>query len=80
MSYDELLSTIDQSHPFLVRIRWNSGGGHAIVCCGYRRSDSSMALIDPWENTSNRYANYNSMVQGITLATGTGRYRFTVRY
>ncbi|NCB91744.1 MAG: hypothetical protein EOM40_04120 [Clostridia bacterium] len=80
LSFDEVISYIDNRHPFNVRIRWNNGNGHAVVCGGYSRAQSSMWIIDPWENTTSQPYNYTSLVEGTTLATGSGRYRFTVVY
>lgn len=80
LSFTEVLNTIDNRHPFIVRMRWDGGGGHAVVCAGYRYSDSSLYLIDPWENTASRYYSRNSLVRGTSIATGTGQYRFSVIY
>ncbi|RDU24803.1 papain-like cysteine protease family protein [Anaerosacchariphilus polymeriproducens] len=80
LSFNDILNTIDNRHPFIVRMKWNSGGGHAIVCGGYRISDNNIWITDPWDQTASQYYSYSGMTQGMTIATGTGRYTGSVTY
>ena len=67
---------IDNSDPLVVRMDWNSGGAHAVVCAGYKTSGSTnyIYLIDPIEDTTKEYYNYTSLKNGTSIQTGTGKY------
>lgn len=71
-------SNIDKAHPFVIRLAWNSGGGHAVACAGY--SGSSIYVIDPWPGISNRYYPYDMLLSGGSFATGTGKAFHVIAY
>jgi hypothetical protein len=52
MSYS-MKSEIDGSRPFLVRIKWNSGGsvGHFMSVVGYDDKVGDVLVVDPLGNT-----------------------------
>lgn len=80
ISFNQVVSNIDNRHPFIIRMEWNSGGRHAVVCGGYSLSSNAMRVIDPAPGVTSREYNYNSMIRGTTIGSGTGRYFATVTY
>lgn len=71
-TYSQLVDYIDNGHPFGMHIAWNSGGGHMIVGAGYNKGNGTIYSIDPVETVTNTYYNYQALIQGTTLETGTG--------
>lgn len=76
LSFDEHKKHIDNSNPIVVRMDWDSGGAHAVVCAGYKTSGGSnyIYIIDPIEDTTMEYYNYTSLKNGTSIQTGTGKY------
>lgn len=71
--FNNLRDKIDDNHPFLMRLRWNSGGGHAVVGAGYDQHLGKIWVIDPWENVSSQFYDFKGMIAGdYWFATGTG--------
>ncbi len=62
--FSKLRDKIDDNHPFLMRLKWDSGGGHAVVGAGYDQHKGKVWVIDPWENTSSQYYDFKSMISG----------------
>lgn len=77
-SLSEAQAQIDKSHPFAIRMLWDSGTGHIIVCAGYNAA--ALYIIDPWENTPTRYYSYSTLSNGGTIETGTGHATNVVVY
>lgn len=73
LTLTNLINKIDIGRPFGIHIAWDNGGGHMIVGAGYNVETKSIYAIDPWESTANRYYNYANLVNGTTIATGTGK-------
>lgn len=78
LSLSNIQSRINSGKPMIARLAWNSGDGHAIVLSGY--SNSQIRCIDPWENTSTTYYEYNKLKNGGSFLTGTGKATHTVYY
>lgn len=79
ISLETLQSEIgDKHHPLVIRLAWESGGGHFVVAKGY--NGSSINIIDPWGNTATQYYSYASLLNGGTFANGTGTAEHVVFY
>lgn len=80
-SFAAFLVEAMNSRPAVLRIGWDSGGGHVYVVRGAQEEIGSavagLYLIDPIEGVSNAFYRYSSLVNGTTLASGTGRYTHT---
>lgn len=63
---------IDNGDPIVMKIHWNGGGNHAVVCSGYK--NDYLYVVDPWENTTKAYYDYTDLKNGTTIQTGTGEY------
>ena len=50
VSFNKLKDEIDAGRPVEVRIRWDGGGGHAVIVHGYRDDDEGqfLSVNDPW--------------------------------
>ena len=68
-------------NPAVLRMGWNAGGGHVYVVAGLKEAKGirldSLYLIDPIKGRSSGYYGYAGLVNGMTLASGTGRYTHT---
>lgn len=76
LSWSKHTSNINNSNPIAMWIDWNSGGAHAVVCAGTKTSSGNnyLYVLDPWENTTSTWYNYNSLKTGTQLETGNGKY------
>lgn len=79
-SFNSAVNEIDNNRPYLVRMSWNSGGGHAVVCAGYNSNTNEIRIIDPGRDCETRYYNYDAFRTRITLRSGTGRTRGIVTF
>lgn len=61
---------INNSHPFIIRVAWDNGGGHAVVCAGY--SDASLYIVDPEQSNATRYYSYTTFANGGAIGHQTG--------
>lgn len=61
--------------PLIMRMQWNSGGGHVLVLCGV--TGNNLTLIDPWENCVTRSYSYVALLNGTSIQSGTGYYSHT---
>ncbi len=72
---------IKANKPCVLRIGWNSGGGHVYVISGIQEGvpfdDTYLYMIDPISGNSSGYYAYSSLVNGTTLKAGTGKYTHT---
>jgi PKD repeat protein len=62
ISYDELMTEINEMRPFVTRIGWTTGGGHFLDCYGY--SNNTIYLMDPWPGNGFTLDDYNWYVNG----------------
>lgn len=79
ISYDNVQNYISRGFPFVVKISWASGGGHAEVLSSYD-VNHKVTLIDPWSNRENRKYLFSDLVNGTYLFNSKGTYvnTFTV--
>jgi len=81
LEFRGLRDKIDANHPFLMRLRWNSGGGHAVVGAGYDQHLGKVWVIDPWGDTASQFYDYKGMIAGnYRFATGTGHFAAALVY
>lgn len=80
LSYSSIQSNINASKPMVGLLRWNNGGGHAIVFAGYNDDNNKVRCIDPLENTATQYYTYNALKYSGTFSTGSGQITHTVYY
>lgn len=58
---------IDDKRPFIVRVAWSSGGGHAIVIDGYQETTYKyLHYRNPTSGSGSGFARYHNMVNGGT--------------
>ncbi len=69
-------SNINSGNPIGVWMNWDSGGAHALVCAGTKTTSGSnyLYIIDPWEDNTSEWYNYNSLKNGTKIQSGTGSY------
>lgn len=79
LSWSSHISNISSGNPVAVRMNWDSGGAHALVCAGTKTSGGSnyLYLIDPWENNSSQWYRYDCLKNGTTIESGTGSYAYS---
>ena len=63
-----------RKHPAVMKVLWTNNKAHAVVIAGVNSNNNTLYVIDPWESVTNRWMNYNSMCNGTTFGSGTGRY------
>lgn len=63
-----------RQHPAVIKVVWNSGGAHAVVIAGVNSNNNTLYVVDPWASVTNRWMNFNSMCNGTTFGSGTGKY------
>lgn len=80
LSYTTAASQIDANQMFLMRIKWDGGGGHIVVGAGYDHLNSSIYVIDPWDHCISQFYDYDDLVTGTTIQSGTGRWNRTIIY
>lgn len=75
-SWDVHASQIDEGNPLAVWMSWNGGGAHAVVCAGTKTTSGNnyLYIIDPWEDNTSQWYRYDSMKNGCTIQSGTGKY------
>lgn len=80
-SLQAFITNIQMSRPAVLRMAWDSGGGHVYVVSGAQEQSgaalASLYLIDPIAGRSSGYFNYSKLLNGVTLASGTGKYTHT---
>nr|WP_300005058.1 papain-like cysteine protease family protein [Tissierella sp.] len=80
-SFAAFLIETKSKRPAVLRIGWNSGGGHVYVVYGAKEGSVSttggLYLTDPIAGRGNAFYPYSKLVNGTTLASGTGKYTHT---
>jgi hypothetical protein len=51
-SFAEIKSEVDAGRPVAARIGWKQGGGHMNVVFGYNEEEGTVAVADPWPDTT----------------------------
>lgn len=76
LSWSKHTSNIADSNPIAVKIVWDGGGAHAVVCAGTKTSSGNnyLYIIDPWENNASTWYKYDAMKTGTKLPTSKGKY------
>ena len=69
-------SKINASRPFIARLGWSSGGGHAVVIGGY--NNSNVRVIDPASGCGTKDFTYTSMTSGVRFQSGYGSWTHSV--
>lgn len=72
-SYSKIQNNIARGLPIVMKMKWNSGGAHALVINGYT-SNQNLILIDPASNCGTGYYSYTALINGTTIQSGTGKY------
>lgn len=72
IKFDDLVDHIDNNHPFIMNMKWDGGMGHAVVGAGYDVLNEQIWIIDPWGSISSRFYEYDELMKGVTMASGTG--------
>lgn len=56
-SYTDAVTQIDNNHPFMMHINWLEGGGHMVVCAGYKKENNIeyAQIVDPAANIKSKY-------------------------
>lgn len=81
MSFDNVKSRIyNNRNPFGIRVAWNNGGGHFMVCNGYY--SGSMTMVDPANVSPGTYSVlYASAVSNANFGiSGTGQWTHSIIY
>lgn len=66
--------------PFVIRMQWNTGGGHVLVVSGTYPSSAGLdkvRLVDPAQGCSTATYSFNALVNGTKIQSGTGHYSHT---
>ncbi|MGN1031134.1 MAG: papain-like cysteine protease family protein [Butyricicoccaceae bacterium] len=66
---------INNSKPFIARLGWNSGGGHAVAIYGY--NDSTLYVADPAVGCGKQGYTYSNMISSNKFQSGTGKWTHT---
>ena len=78
---DAFINEARNNRPSVLRIGWNSGGGHVYVVRGAQEEMGpalgGLFVIDPISGRANAFYEYSKLVNGTTLASGTGKYTHT---
>ncbi len=79
--FDAFVMSIKNSKPSVLRMAWDSGGGHVYVVSGVQEESgpalACLYLIDPFAGTSSALISYSKLINGTTLSSGTGKYSHT---
>lgn len=77
ISEDDVLYELTAGRPFAIRLVWNNGNGHLVVCGGYTAGE--LRILDPLEsNGSSTYYEYDELVNGTQTTGGYGRWHYTI--
>lgn len=80
-SFSVFVTNIKANRPSVLRMAWNASFGHAYVVSGVTEASgpivNSLHLIDPIAGHSSGFYSYSKLINGITLASGTGKYTNT---
>ena len=79
-SYSDAVAETDGNRLIIIRMGWNSGGGHFVVGAGYDKEGNKIYIIDPAGGCSNDYFNYYQLITGRKIHSGTGSWTHTVTY
>lgn len=72
----QIKTNISNGNPFVLKMHWDSGGNHVVVCKGY--NGSSLVIVDPGIGCSSIVAYpYSDLISGTTILSGTGTYTNT---
>ncbi|GEM_PF-4094286 len=64
LEWEEIKRESDALCPFIMLIRWNSGGYHCNVCAGYIGGESKIKWMDPMQPPGNFvYRSYNNSLE-----------------
>lgn len=74
LSAAEVQSQIDAYHPLLLRLAWNGGGGHYVVCAGYSSYGGTLRIIDPAVGCRSKYFSRSAMINNTQFESGYGRW------
>jgi len=80
LTYNTAASQIDGNQMFLMRIKWDDGGGHIVVGAGYDHANNGIYVIDPWDHCISQFYNYNILITSVDLQSGTGKWNKTIIY
>jgi hypothetical protein len=62
LSYQTIITEIDQARPFIVRWGWTNGGGHFVIGKGYKATSNSVYYMNPWPGEGAKVATYAWLV------------------
>lgn len=78
IAFKGIRKALKNKKPLVLRMQWNVGGGHVYVVSGARDASGpqlkGLYLINPVKGHANAWAGYASLVNGVSLASGTGYY------
>lgn len=80
LSFNDIVSKIDDNKPLIIGLIWENGGRHMVVCAGYRKTKNYVRIIDPWEDVDIKYYSYEDLINGADFGEHTGTYVETVAY
>jgi hypothetical protein len=67
-SFNQVYTDVKAARPLGARIGWTSGGGHMNVVYGFDTSNSTIAVADPWPDTTTyTWWNYNDYVSNSSF-------------
>lgn len=78
--FNNLVSLIDANHPFIVRIKWKTVSGHAMVGAGYDRHLGEVYLEDPSEDNHSAFYDYKKLMDEIIIGKKTGSCETVISY
>jgi hypothetical protein len=52
LSFPQIKTEINNSHPIAIGVAWSGGGGHALAIAGYDDANNTIDLRDPWYGSS----------------------------
>lgn len=76
LSWDKHTSNIGDGNPVGVKMIWDDGGAHALVCAGTKTSSGNnyLYIIDPAGDNTSEWYNYTSLKNGTSIQSGKGTY------
>ncbi|MCK4766605.1 MAG: hypothetical protein KAW12_30715 [Candidatus Aminicenantes bacterium] len=62
LTWNECVTELDNSQPFVIRVGWTSGGGHFQTAYGYITSGEYLKYMDPWPGEGMMTSTYTYVV------------------
>jgi hypothetical protein len=62
----KMTTALGEKRPFVIGIKWSSGGGHVVVGCNYDKATSSLTFMDSWQGNSFTVTKYTG---GTSVST-----------